>query len=87
MKRWHYLVSFVLSRLIFLGLEVAAVLGFAMLMFGVRMHGAWLNLCLIVLLGACSFAGLGLLVASRAQTTEGVTGLMNLVMLPMWLLS
>ena len=87
MKRWHYLVSFVLSRLIFLGLEVVAVLGFAMLMFGVQMHGAWWNLCLIVLLGACSFSGLGLLVASRVQTTEGVTGLMNLVMLPMWLLS
>lgn len=87
MKRWHYLVSFVLSRLLFLGLEVVAILGFAMLMFGVRMHGAWLSLGLIVVLGACSFAGLGLLVASRVQTTEGVTGVMNLVMLPMWLLS
>jgi ABC-type multidrug transport system permease subunit len=87
MKRWHYLASFVLSRLIFLGLEVMAILGFAMLMFGVRVRGAWLSLGLIVLLGTCSFAALGLLVASRPRTTEGVTGLMNLVMLPMWLLS
>jgi len=42
---------------------------------------------LLVLLGATTFAGLGLLVASRAKTLEAVSGLMNLVMLPMWLLS
>ena len=34
-----------------------------------------------------SFGGLGLLVASRARTVEAVSGLLNLVMLPMWLLS
>ena len=39
------------------------------------------------MLGALSFAGLGLLVASRARTIEAVSGLMNLVMLPMWILS
>ena len=33
------------------------------------------------------FSGIGLLVASRAKTIETVTGLMNLVMLPMWILS
>ena len=41
----------------------------------------------LILLGAFSFAGLGLLVASRAKTIEAVSGLMNLVMLPMWVLS
>ena len=41
----------------------------------------------LILLGAVTFAGLGLLVASRAKTLEAVSGLMNLVMLPMWLLS
>lgn len=34
--------------------------------------------------GALSFAGLGLLVASRARTIEAVSGLLNVVMLPMW---
>ena len=33
------------------------------------------------------FAGLGLLVASRARTVEAVSGLANMVMLPMWILS
>ena len=41
----------------------------------------------MILLGAVMFAGLGLLIASRAKTLEAVSGLMNLVMLPMWLLS
>jgi ABC-type multidrug transport system permease subunit len=34
-----------------------------------------------------SFAGLGLLVAARSRSIEAVSGWMNLVMLPMWLLS
>jgi len=34
-----------------------------------------------------AFASLGLLIASRAQTMEGASGLMNLVMLPMWIFS
>jgi ABC-2 type transport system permease protein len=34
-----------------------------------------------------TFAGLGLLVAARPRTIEAVSGWMNLVMLPMWLLS
>jgi ABC-type multidrug transport system permease subunit len=41
----------------------------------------------VSVVGAMTFAGLGLLVASRARTVEGVSGLMNFVMLPMWILS
>jgi len=39
------------------------------------------------MVGAMSFAGLGLLTASRARTIEGVSGIMNFVMLPMWIFS
>ena len=76
-----------LSRLIFLVLEVVAVIGFGWIAFGVSVRGSILDLGVISLVGAMSFAGLGLLVAARPQTIEGVSGLMNLVMLPMWLLS
>jgi ABC-2 type transport system permease protein len=41
----------------------------------------------VSLLGALTFAGLGLLVAARPRTIEGVSGWMNLVQLPMWLFS
>lgn len=87
MRRTHYLLSFVLSRLIFLILEVAVVIAFAYFTFGFRVHGSWLAMSFLLLLGALTFSGVGLLVASRPKTIEGVSGLMNLVMMPMWLLS
>lgn len=87
MRRSHYLLSFILSRLVFLILEVVALVGFGWLLFGVAVRGSFLTLAGVTILGAFAFAGLGLLVASRAKTIEGVSGLMNLVMLPMWILS
>jgi ABC-2 type transport system permease protein len=87
MRRSHYLLSFILSRLVFLILEVVALVGLGWLLFGVAVRGSFVTLAGITILGAFAFAGLGLLVASRAKTIEGVSGLMNLVMLPMWILS
>ncbi|MGA9995677.1 MAG: ABC transporter permease [Pyrinomonadaceae bacterium] len=87
MRRSHYLLSFMLSRLVFLTLEVVAVVFFAWLAFGFKVQGSWLSLALIALLGGLTFSGIGLLVAARPTTIEGVSGLMNFVMLPMWLLS
>jgi len=87
MRRSHYLLSFMFSRLVFLVLEVVAVIGFAWVVFHVAVHGSLIDLGIIALVGAMTFAGLGLLVASRPKTIEGVSGLMNMVMLPMWLLS
>ena len=76
-----------LSRLLFLLLEVGALVGFGWWIFHVGVHGTIAALGVCTLVGAFSFAGLGLLVASRAKTVEAVSGLMNLVMLPMWILS
>jgi ABC-type multidrug transport system permease subunit len=87
MRRSHYLLSFILSRLVFLIVEVVALVGFGWLLFGVAVRGSFVSLAGLTLLGSFAFAGLGLLVASRARTVEGVSGLMNLVMLPMWILS
>jgi ABC-2 type transport system permease protein len=87
MRRSHYLLSFMLSRLIFLVLEVAAVIIFASLAFGFTVRGSWLAVTLITVLGGFTFSGIGLLVAARPTTIEGVSGLMNFIMLPMWLLS
>ena len=55
--------------------------------FGVLYYGSLWSLVLLIVLGATMFSGIGLLVASRAKTVEAVSGLMNLVMLPMWMLS
>jgi len=87
MPRWQYLASFLLSRLLLLVIEVVVFLGFARLVFGVPFRGPLWQLGLICVLTSLSFSALGLLIASRAKTMEAASGLMNLVMLPMWILS
>jgi len=87
MPRAQYLASHLLARLIFLVLEAAALLIFAYVAFGVAPAGSLLLVAGLVLLGALAFSGLGLLVSTRATTIEAVSGWMNVVMLPMWLLS
>jgi ABC-type multidrug transport system permease subunit len=87
MPRAQFLLSFLLSRLTWLMLEVITLLGFGVLVFGVPMRGSIASLALICLIGALSFGAMGLLIASRAKTIEGASGLMNLVMMPMWVFS
>jgi len=87
MPKWQYLASFLLTRLAMLIIEVAFFLGFAKIAFGVPFRGPLWQLVLFCLMTSMAFSGLGLLVSSRARTMEAVSGLMNLVMLPMWILS
>ena len=87
MSRTHYLSSFVLSRLVFLALESVVLVGFSWLVFGVAVQGSLGSLAIVCLAGALAFGGMALLVCSRARTIEAVSGLLNLVMLPMWVLS
>lgn len=87
MPRWQYLMSFLLSRLAMLVIEVVAFLGFARLAFGVPFRGPLWELGAVCVLTSLVFSAMGLLVASRARTMEAVSGLMNLTMLPMWILS
>ena len=87
MPRWQYLTSFLLSRLVMLIVEVAAFLGFARLAFGVPFRGSLWQLGILCVLTSLSFSALGLLISSRARTMEAASGLMNLVMLPMWIFS
>jgi len=87
MKRTDFLWSVIGSRLVFTIPELVVILGSGVLFFGVAVQGNPVSIVLLCLVGAISFSGLGLLVACRAQRIETVSGLMNLIMLPMWLLS
>lgn len=87
MPRWEFLASFLLSRLAMLVLEVAALLGFAWIAFGIPFRGSLWQLAVLCVLTSLSFSALGLLVASRARTLEAVSGLMNVAMFPMWIFS
>jgi ABC-type multidrug transport system permease subunit len=86
-RRSHLLGAQLVSRLVFLVPEAGALLLFAWLLLGVPMRGSLAALATVSLLGALAFTGLGLLTAARPRTIEGVSGLMNLVMVPMWVFS
>jgi ABC-2 type transport system permease protein len=87
MPRHYYLLSFALSRLLLLVLEVGVLVGFGALVFRVPLRGSLVDLGALCVLGSMSFGAIGLLIASRVQTIEAANGLMNLVMLPMWIVS
>jgi ABC-2 type transport system permease protein len=87
MPRRDFLLAVLGARLTFLLPDVGSLLLLGVLMFQMPIRGNWLLIILVEVIGALAFAGIGLLVASRARTTETVSGLMNLVMLPMWLFS
>jgi ABC-type multidrug transport system permease subunit len=63
------------------------LLAYGYLAFGVRCSGSYIELFPVMLIGGASFTGIGLLTASRAQTIDAISGLMNLIMLPMWIAS
>ena len=87
MSRAEYLASYLISRLVLLTIEVGVLLGFSIAFFGVPMRGSFATVAAVIVISALAFGGLGLLIASRSKTVEGVSGLMNLTMLPMWVLS
>ncbi len=87
MRRWQLLAAQISARLVFLALEVGILVLFAVFVLGVPMAGSLAALAAVAVLGALAFVGLGLLVASRARTIEGVSGLMNFAMFPMWIFS
>jgi ABC-type multidrug transport system permease subunit len=87
MRRSEFLLGQIFGRLFLLVPEVGILVLLANLIFEVPVRGSWLTLGFVSVLGAMTFAGMGLLVASRAKTIEGVSGLMNLVLMPMWILS
>jgi ABC-type multidrug transport system permease subunit len=87
MRRGDLLLSFMLFRIVVSLIEAAFLVAFGILAFHLWPRGSWAAVATLVVVSALSFAGLGLLIASRAQNSQTAAGLMNLVTLPMFLLS
>jgi len=87
MRRTDFLMALASSRLILMIIEVGLLLVFGVLFFHMRVLGSVAAIALIAALGSLTFGGVGLLTASRAQKIESVSGLINLVMMPMWIFS
>lgn len=87
MRRADFLAAVISSRLILMLVELGLLLGAGIWAFHMLVLGSWASIVLIGTLGALAFGGLGLLTASRHEKIESATGIMNLVMMPMWVLS
>src|ERR1017187_1585320 len=89
MRRSDFLLALTSSRLVLMVIEVGLLLSFGVLVFHMPVQG-WSSILSVLLLGslgAVTFGGVGLLTACRAQKIETVSGLINLVMMPMWIFS
>jgi len=87
MRRSDFLLALTSSRLVLMVIEVGLLLGFGLLVFHMPVRGSIVSVILLGTIGAVAFGGVGLLTASRAQKIESVSGLINLVMMPMWIFS
>ena len=87
MKRTHFLFSYLVSRSLFLVVELALLVTFGVLMFGTHVQGSYFTLVFMAMLGATAYAGIGLIVGARIESTETANGWMNFVQLPMYVLS
>ena len=87
MRRGDFLLALASSRLILMIIEVGLLLVFGVLFFHMRVLGSVGSIAIIAGIGSLTFGGVGLLTASRAQKIESVSGLINLVMMPMWIFS
>jgi ABC-type multidrug transport system permease subunit len=86
-SRAEFLLAQLFARLLFLAPEVAVPFVFGVLAFQMPLHGTVVAIAVVSLIGAFAFGAIGLLLGSRTRTFEGISGLMNLAMLPMWLVS
>ena len=87
MRRGDFLLALMSSRLVLMIIEIGLLLTLGVLVFSMKVLGSVFAIVLLGAVGAMAFGGIGLLTASRAQKIESVSGLMNLVMMPMWIFS
>ncbi|MGA7375817.1 MAG: ABC transporter permease, partial [Candidatus Sulfotelmatobacter sp.] len=87
MRRGDFLLALMSSRLVLMVIEIGLLLTLGVLVFHMKVMGSIFAIAFVGAVGALTFGGVGLLTASRAQKIESVSGLMNLVMMPMWIFS
>jgi len=87
MRRSDFLLSILGGRMVFLVPELVVLLLFGWLVFGTPIRGSLSALLVVVAVSGAAFASLGLLLACRAMHSETMSGLINAIMIPMWMFS
>ncbi len=86
MRRLDFILALFVARMVFLVPEMLSLLVVGYF-FGVPIYGNVFLLILVMILGAVVFSSMGLLVGCRTEKVETASGLINVIMLPMYLLS
>ncbi len=82
-----YLMAVLLSTLVNFALQAVGLLVLGGLVFDASMPANWLGFAGAIVLGVASFAGMGLAAAALIRSAEGVSAVVNVVILPMAFLS
>ncbi len=83
----EFLAAQVVSRLWLILLVTVLVYSGTNLIVGFRMYGSYLDLFVVLLAGTMSLISLGLIIAARMSSEEAANGLLNLISIPMMILS
>ena len=82
-----YIVSHIFGRFMVLFFEFLTIVVYSGFIFDFKVHGSFIDFVLFSVLGAASFTAITLLCASRTRSMPFIAGLLNLVSIPMMLLS
>jgi len=82
-----YLAAVLLSTLVTFALQSVSLLALGGLAFDASMPKNWLGFAGAIVLGVACFAGMGLAAAALIRSAEGVSAVVNVVVLPMAFLS
>lgn len=83
MPPYEYVVSHIVGRVITLATEFAAIFIAGWIIFDFHVYGNFISYCLFAILGAAAFTGIGILCGSRTRSIPFISGITNLIMIPM----
>jgi ABC-2 type transport system permease protein len=83
----NYLASVIASTVFVFAVEAAALLLLGRVVFAIDLRTNWFSLVLALLLGALSFAAMGIALAGWIRSAEGASAVVNAIYLPMAFLS
>ena len=84
---WSYLAAVIASTVLVFAVEAAALLLLGRFVFAIDLKTEWLSLVLALLLGALSFAAMGIALTGWIRSAEGASAVVNAIYLPMAFLS
>lgn len=87
MPKWEYILSHITARIVLCFAEAAIIFAFAYYYFDIKIEGSLLAFITLFISGILGFSGLAVLIASRTAKTQIGNGLINLIIMPMMLLS